>query len=271
MRFRTYPAATRAAVVAPVVTVLGSLLALTAAAAFSPTRAAPNSPIDMTGWTPFFYDDFTGDHLDTSTSHWKTYDYGPSNWDMQWNPEGISVNNGLTLKIWWDGSHWNGPGLRTHQGLVFYRAEIKAKVPAALGLGPYLVMWPQNDDWPPEFDILETPGDDPHHIMTTWHWRGPRGNANYYTSEHYSVDDTARWHVYTVEHTAKGFRFWIDGVAQAVPSSWNRHNDTTHVMTFGIGTFVARADTKDTWFGPPPNPASSPYFAHVAYVAMWQQ
>ena len=70
-----------------------------------------------------------------------------------------------------------------------------------------------------------------------------------------------------VEHTAKGFRFWIDGVAQAVPSNWNRHNDTTHIMTFGIGTFVARADTKDTWFGPPPNPASGPYYAQVAYVA----
>jgi len=64
--------------------------------------------------------------------------------------------------------------------------------------------------------------------------------------QYYSCDRT-QWHVYTVEHTAAGYRFWIDGEAQQTPSAWDENNDTTHVMNFGIGA-VAFPGGSD-WFG----------------------
>jgi hypothetical protein len=221
------------------------------------------SPVDMTGWTMFFEDTFPGTSLDTSK--WRMYGTCPSGTPpIYFNNDGIGVDNGFIGAIWSSGGQWYGPGIQSYAGEVYYRAEIKARVPKGNGLGPYFLMWPQTDEWPPEFDILEAPGDTGQ-VMTTWHWKDGGGNHQY-SAQYYSCDRT-QWHVYTVEHTAAGYKFWIDGVPQLTPAAWDENNDTTHVMNFGIGA-VAFPDGS-AWFGGIDETTPDPYHFYVEYVRMW--
>jgi hypothetical protein len=230
----------------------------------APPPSTGLSPVDMSGWSLAFEDTFAGTALDTSK--WREYGTAPSGSPpIYFNNAGISVHNGFVGTIWSSNGQWYGPGLQTYTGLTYYRAEIRAQIPKGDGVGPYFLMWPQNNDWPPEFDLVEAPGAT-NRVMTTWHWKDASGHAQY-DSQFYAVDRTG-WHTYTVEHTSAGFRYWIDGVAQAIPAAWNQNSDT-HVMNFGIGAVAF--PNGSSWFGGIDSSTPNPYHFYVSYVRMWKQ
>lgn len=240
-----------------------------AAAPEPPPAGQPDGgPVDMTGWTLAFEDTFPGTTLDTGK--WRLDGTAPSGTPpIHFNNDGAAVDDGFIGTIWSEGGQWYGPGLQTWFGSIEYRAEIKARIPRGNGVGPYFLMWPQNDDWPPELDIVECPGE-PDRVMTTWHWQGPGGNGdNQYVPLDTAVDRT-EWHVYTVEHTVAGFRLWIDGEERSTPPEWNENNDATHVMNFGIGAVAFPAGTWGAeWFGTIDDTTPDPYHFYVEYVRMW--
>jgi len=106
-------------------------------------------------------------------------------------------------------------------------------------------------------------------VMTTWHW--DHGSGHQYSAMFTQVDRT-QWHVYTVEHTAQGFRFWVDGQEQQLPAEWNANNDLTTKWNFGIGAVAYPPGSGGAgWFGATDSSTPDPYYFYVEYVRMWKQ
>jgi Ca2+-binding RTX toxin-like protein len=219
-----------------------------------PTRASTDPvPLATDGLQQVFFDGFDGTTLDRS--RWPIVYGGATGWNgaFRWDASQISVGGGeLTIGLdrQADGL-WAVGGLSTTptawgagQSLVHGRVEIRAKASAeVVGAGPVFLLWPAgNDHWPPEVDILETPGGDG---MFTNHWAGPGGEDLY---DHTVFElDYSQWHTYVLDWTPSRLTLYVDGeeihaVTQNIPSE---------AMSLGLQGYVGAAG--EGWYGGSPN------------------
>jgi hypothetical protein len=230
------------------------------------------------GWTNLFYDTFAGTSLQ---SWWRSYGLGNNPNGGLYDPAGVIVNNGLTIKQWIasDGL-WHGPGIQTigpgdprnsngTYGAKYVAVEFVATVPQADGIGPYFLFW-DNYFWPPEYDIAEYPMTMPGRAnqgMATSHWGA--GNSNY-VSTFYNLPNMSNTpHTYTAVFGpvggTTGFYLWIDGVAQTLPSSWDsnfgssNYEAGTSAFTFGIGTAAPGTQGSGGWYTTHPGQSAGNY------------
>ncbi len=215
--------------------------------------ANPNG-LDMTGWNTVFFDGFNGTQLDWT--EWPISYGGSMYWNnaFWWDPGQVTVGNGeLTIGmdkqsdgIWTTGGVTTMPyeGAPEGHGFTFTygRVEIRAKASADVeGAGPCFLLWPADNSWPPEIDILETPkgGDG----MFTNHWRGPNGE-DWYASQYYDVDIT-QWHTYALDWTPDRLTLYVDGVKVAETTE----NIPDIAMSVGFQGHVGQE--WDGWYGNP--------------------
>lgn len=228
--------------------------------------AGITSPVDMSGWKLVWHDDFPGTSL---SADWRKYGTGKSGSPpIMFNNDGIGVDNGFKGKIWKDASgQWYGPGLNTVQGFSApYRIEVRANVPKAAGVAPYFLMWPTNDQWPPEIDAAEYPNNS-ESVMLTLH---DMTNDNGGYSDFFAVDRST-WHTLTMELSATGIRRWINGVEKPSNAVWNAHNNINIPMSPGIGAVAFPPGSGGAgWFGSTDGTTPNPYYFQVAYWAVYK-
>lgn len=236
-----------------------------------PVSPGAGEPAPPAGWQEVFYDDFPGTVLNSQKWPIKYGGAGASfnnMWD--WDDTGIIVNDGLTMRMRKVSGRWKAPGIQLGSlatgfaGYGDYQVSVKFKAPAAKGIGPTIAMWPVSNDWPPEFDLAETPATDKQHVLVTWHWRGLSGE-NVYESISYAVDLTrVGGTVLTVRKQNGVFKFYIDGTEQTVPASWAAHPEPDN-MAVALGSFVAAAT--DAWYANGPDGTTpDPYDVKYWYV-----
>jgi hypothetical protein len=126
-----------------------------------------------------------------------------------------------------------------------------------------ILLWPASDDhWPPEVDILETPGRD---AMHTLHWQGP-GGGDTYDAIRTSSYDPSQWHHYEVTWLPDRLTIQVDGRTVA---EWTNHIPD-EPMGFGVMSFVGNGH--EQWMGGAPD-ASTPDVVTVhldnVYMAQW--
>lgn len=245
-----------------------------------PTSPPPPSSLEPpapSGWTQQIYDDFRGTSLNGSI--WK-HRYGTGvpahNGGMLWDNSGVQTGtpSGLQMKIWKDSAgKWRGAGFQTgtknnatgwESGgwrAAEYQVAVRVRIPAAQGIGAYICMWPYEEAWPPEFDLIETPGKNKDQLMTTWHWRWPNGEDRYESK--IIPKDMTQWVVFVVRKQASKFRYWVDGIEQPVPASWNTNVDN-RPMALGIASYASNGWA---WYGGSPDASTpNPYYWFVDYV-----
>lgn len=213
------------------------------------------------GWGMLFEDEFLGTSLDTAK--WNlTYSSGQSpNNDTRWDARGRVVDNGvLRLRLFIEDGVWHGGGIQQGNavtgfaGYGDFQVEVEAEIPAGQGVGVYALMWPVSDQWPPEFDLIETPGPAKDTVLVNWHWPGPNGE-DYQAPATYAVDVKRRIR-YIARREGVSWRYWTLDVAagtlveRPVPAEWAQNPHPAR-LALGIAMFVAQPGA--SWYGGAPD------------------
>jgi beta-glucanase (GH16 family) len=145
-------------------------------------------------------------------------------------------------------NQWN-PGFAQTYG----RFEARARVEDGQGTGGVILLWPADNGWPPEMDLLETPQD-----RAAVFNHAPDGRVDGGTQWDVRASD---WHVYAVDWTANRLAYSIDG--RVVWETTDASKISDEPMVFGLQGFVERAGS--TWYGGAPNSTASTSM-YVDYV-----
>lgn len=213
------------------------------------------------------WDDFSNGY---NWAYWgKPYDGGVYwNGAFSWSAGDVNVRDGemqVTMTRhdngWWTGGGFNSmkAGVSIHYGTISF----DAKVDEGQGTMAAILLWPAADDhWPPEVDILETPG---HDGMQTLHWQGP-GGGNWYDAIRTSSYDPSQWHHYDVTWLPDRLTIQVDGRTVA---EWTDHIPN-EPMGFGVMSFIGT--WHEEWMGGAPD-SSTPGVVTVhldnVYMAQW--
>jgi len=242
----------------------------------SPLFAGPPA-----GWKLVFSDEFEGQALDTNK--WSTTmefvgTHGPryhNEYYLSYTlDEDVIVSDGL-LHLRTERHTVSGTepiGLFDYsQGLVsthdkftftFGYVEIRAKYPGGKGLWPCFWLMPQNQSWPPEFDIAEYHAGQ--HRMHHGLAYGTMAETKWDSTNDSETDFVNAWHTFALEWTPGRAVWYVDGVARKtvvadyVPSA---------------PMYVILSNSISSRFGPSGEPDESTVFPNdfeIDYIRVFQ-
>lgn len=191
-------------------------------------------------FTTVFFDDFNGGSVDRGL--WRTLysgEYGTG--AFTWTPSQISVGGGLLeIGIERFGNNWLAGGLSTiPDGQTYGSYEFRARVDEGQGTAGVILLWPSNNTWSDEVDIIETHRGDRDGFAFTNH--GTPWETQYVDA------DVSEWHTYRLDWTPGELALHIDG--RQVARMTNDVPDQP--MSFGIQGHVL-AD-HEWWYGGGPD------------------
>ena len=172
-----------------------------------PSGYGPPSAVALPGYTRSYVDDFNSKGLPKGWLVFKGVPGGDPG--GQFGTKHISVKNGeLVLATYRDSAYKNRwvtggmcqCGLSMTYGAYFVRSRVT-------GVGPNEVqlLWPANNQWPPEIDFNETPS--AHETSATVHW----SYANYIKQRFIKGINMSSWHTWGVIWTKKKIVYILDG------------------------------------------------------------
>jgi hypothetical protein len=145
-------------------------------------------------------------------------------------------------------NQWN-PGFAQTYG----RFEARARVEDGQGTGGVILLWPADNGWPPEMDLMETP-----HDRAAVFNHAPDGRVDGGAQWDLRSSD---WHVYAVDWSANRLAYSIDG--RTVWETTDASKIPDEPMVFGLQGFVERSGS--TWYGGAPTSTASTSM-YVDYV-----
>ncbi|HZF74287.1 MAG TPA: glycoside hydrolase family 16 protein [Acetobacteraceae bacterium] len=194
----------------------------------------------MSNFTQVFYEDFNGNSLDRSI--WKSlYSGQHGNGMFRWDPSQLEMGDGkLTIATERDGGSWMAGGLSTIPvGQTYGSYEFHARMDAGKGTSAVILLWPSNNQWTDEVDIVEAHRGDRSGFAFVNH--GDPMVTNY-------IDlDLTQWHTFRLDWTPGDLRLFVNGnqvsqITQDVPSQ---------PMSLSMQTQVHAA--WENWFGGAPD------------------
>jgi beta-glucanase (GH16 family) len=248
-------------------------LLITSCRAAHPTPAATLP--DPHGWKLVFSDEFNGHELDTTK--WNTcYPWvedggctNSGNNELEWyQPDEVSVQDGLLRLRAQDRSVKEGfpytSGMVTsHRKFSFQYGYVEArfKVPAGQGMWPALWLLPENEQWPPEIDILEVLGNAPSTIYTTLHYT-TNGTDHYSSGSSWrGYDFSAGFHTIGLLWEPHLIAWIIDGV--------ERFSVTDNVPQEPF-YFLANLAVGGNWPGSPNASTVFPGYFEIDFIRIYQ-
>jgi hypothetical protein len=164
---------------------------------------------NLPGWRQVFTDDFDRASLGAK---WDPYT-GPPDGDPggYFDPSRVSVGGGLlTIGAWPDpgrGGIYVTGGVSNRNVLAdtYGRFDIRFRMDQGQGIAYALLLWPTNNDYPPEIDIAEDNGRDRKTMYSNVH---PAGGG---PIQNMVGGDFSQWHTAGVEWTPDAVVFTLDG------------------------------------------------------------
>lgn len=100
------------------------------------------------------------------------------------------------------------------------RFEARCRFPKTAGAWSAFYLLPASKVWPPEIDIAEVIGRNPHTVYLTSHWLDVDDNHKKESSQ-WSADtwNASDWHTYAVEWEPGSVQWYVDGVLKATTSN----------------------------------------------------
>lgn len=187
-----------------------------------------------------------------------------------YRPDNVSLSRGLlqltARKEQADGYGYTSGAISSHKSFTFTYGymEIRAKVPAGRGLWPAFWARRPNDEWPPEIDVLEFLGHEPHQLHMNIHFFDPFKARNHGTegTTWQSSDFTQNFHVYAVDWRPGEVIWYVDGVERYR----NKHapNKPMHVIAnLAVGA-------PGSWPGAPDAATTFPSVFEIDYIRVYQ-
>lgn len=206
--------------------------------------AAPRG--DLPGWRQTFAEDFAGGNL---ADRWYIYKGQPGGDPAGWfSPTHVSQAGGmLTIGAWRDdspnGRIYVSGGISNAKvfSQVYGLYKIRFKIDRGWGITYIIQLWPSDDHWPPEIDIVEDNGKDRKMTSATLHY----GPSN--TMLHKEIrGDFTGWHVAELEWSAGKLIYRLDGNQWWLIEGSNVPNTP---MSVAIQTQASKCSS--TWLGCP--------------------
>jgi beta-glucanase (GH16 family) len=219
-------------------------------------------------WVLVWNDEFSGRRLDTHK--WTVANSSQPNYDGGINiytPYDVAVANGdlviLSRKLPAGSKATYSSGrvtTRNSFSFLYGRVEIRARLPGTQGIWPAMWMLRRDGVWPPEIDIIELLGHDPHRVFMNNHW-GTRDNQFQDQDSYRGPDFCIGFHVFTFEWEPGSVRWLVDGV--------QRKAMTTHVPDKPM-YLILNTSVGGDWPGPPDKHTVLPQYFLVDYVRIYQ-
>jgi beta-glucanase (GH16 family) len=222
-------------------------------------------------WRKVWSDEFHGSRLDTRK--WNVIDSGnPHNNELQYYvPDEVWLQESkLVLRS--RRRSYSGPdgtrdftsGKVTTQNKFSFRygtIEMRAKMPSGRGIWPAFWMLPVDGGWPPEIDIFELLGHDPHRVYMNNHW-GDFPNQQSALSSFAGPNFSAGYHRFTLEWQPGWMRWKVDGV----PRREVTQNVPDRQMYLILNTAIG-----GDWPGAPDGATNFPQEFRVDYIQVFQR
>ncbi len=176
--------------------------------AHEPSGLAPPIARAMPGYRRVFVDDFG---LGLNWRNWFLFKGTPSGDPSGYfAPSHVSVNRGeLTISTYRDSSYgggWVSGGIGLYRVAEKYGAFFVRSRQTGLGPDNVDLLWPANNQWPPEIDFNETGGP---RSQSTWTVHYGWSNSQDY-NENWNVN-IDQWHTWGVIWTPRSITFTLDG------------------------------------------------------------
>jgi len=218
-----------------------------------------------TEWRLIFSDDFEGPRLDGS--RWRVEDIAPNkNNELEYYaPDEVFVSNGclvLRSRRRARGGREFTSGLvdtRGRMAQAFGRFEVRARLPAGQGIWPAIWLLPASGAWPPEVDIVELLGDNPHTVYMTEHWgKWPdiREDGGQFSGPDFSAD----FHVFRLDWLPEKITWYIDGVKRFETAEFIPRTPMYLIMNTAVG---------GDWPGEPDETTTFPVYHYIDYVRVY--
>jgi beta-glucanase (GH16 family) len=147
---------------------------------------------------------------------------------------------------------------------LYGRFEVRARLPKTRGIWPAHWMLPQDNGWPPEIDIMEMLGDDPHKVYTTLHWRDQEGHHFTKGDPCEGPDYSLDFHTFAVEWEPGVLRWYVDDKCNL---KWEKDVPD---KPFYIILNTAVGGPK-SWPGPTDESTVFPQYHDIDYVRVFQR
>ena len=186
----------------------------------------------VSGFTLKYVQEFNGGSLPANWGAYLGVPGGESAQVAQWEPGMCTFSGGeahfMASGIDSCGMHYQGSP--QEYGAWFARLQATAE-PSGQLFSDIFLLWPADNQWPPEIDVYEDEGDRSRTVATLWNTVGnacgsaPTSQCLYqYTQTNGGGDGVANtdteWHTYGVEWTPSGVSWLIDGrVILTAPAS----------------------------------------------------
>lgn len=164
---------------------------------------------DLPGWTLKYVDDFSGCDLSDKWGAYSGQPGGdPASW---WDPSQVSVIDGaLRLRAENIDDRWVTGGVSNFAVTQQYgKWSIRMRADKSDEISYHILLWPQNEIWPPEIDIAESADGTRQEMSSFLHWSGDDGEHHFSQAD--VAVDTSDWHTIGVEWGPSEIRYLIDG------------------------------------------------------------
>jgi len=221
------------------------------------------------GYRLTFADEFKGMRLDAS----KWIDSYPdgvrthSNHEQQYYaPDGYEVHHGF-LRLKAERRHMGGmpytSGIVTTYGRFAQKYgwfEARLRVPKGQGMWPAFWLLPDDKSWPPEIDILEILGHEPHKVYMTDHYKSAAGKHESKGDSFSGPDFSDGYHTFALEWKPDEIIWYVDGIPR-----YRTHEDVPSVRMYVLLNLAVGGD----WPRNPDNTTPFPASMDINYVRVY--
>ena len=154
---------------------------------------------------------------------------------------------------------------RGSYALTYGWIETRMRLPRGKGLWSAFWLLPDEGGWPPEIDILEADGGNPHRYYVSVHWGDRGSNKKYLTQPIDNLPDlTGSWHSYAVHWGPEWCDFYFDRrqVARIATPEQLKGRACYLLVNLAVG---------GPWFGPPDHTTPFPADLAIDWVGVWQE
>ncbi len=220
---------------------------------------------DLQGWKQIFSDDF--DDCDLG-SDWGTYSGQPGgNPNSTWDASMVQVDSGLLhLNSQRTDTGWVTAGVSNYPVTQQYgRWEIRMRADNSDDISYHMLLWPQNEKWPPEIDFAESVSGTRDEMSAFLHWVDDKGSNDKKGVS--TGGDFSEWHTVGVEWGPGIVRYLLDGEVWAEAHSETMVPDVP--MWLGLQAEAGACERREDWGMAPCSDASEQRPDNVAVQVDW--
>ncbi|MFT4087028.1 MAG: glycoside hydrolase family 16 protein [Gordonia sp. (in: high G+C Gram-positive bacteria)] len=216
------------------------------------------------GWSQVFFDDFDRCSLG---DRWSAYSGRPGgNPYSKWDPSMVTVSDGM-LHLYGEkrGKTWVTGGVSNYPITQLYgRWEVRMRAHPSADLSYHALLWPKNEQWPPEIDFAESVASKRDSIAAFLHWKNKDGENT--KASAWTKDDFTQWHTIGVQWAPGVVKYLLDGKVWA-EARGTRAVPTTP-MWLALQVEAGACERRTDW-GMSPCAASEPRPARTSVDIDW--